>query len=556
MTSAQESVVTDMKFCLRRTTIRLTPWVWGVALAVILSGGMVLADFCIVDDWLVANWLGNSGGFPFSRIWPALLETEVGGLGSAGRFRPIFYLYLEVEAWLFGDRAGLYQALRVLYFGFFLGAASRIAIRCIGQLPALALVGGIAGLGFWSDVWTRSLGPAEQLAILGVSLLLVAYDTIVPRFVSGRRIPAWALPVASLGTAIAAGSKENFIFLMALLGPVALALVVTRRIRPVSAILALPPLIVPTLVIYALYSIAGNSQDFYGVDNSIPHRLAEMLAWAQLTAQPFLVPFAFVASVLAAPLALLAYRRSPLARPQRLRAIIAFLGLTGFLAVYVLWEMFFYNGRLPSSIRYDFPILLLPPAIALGFAGFVRYTLLSGEGLRWRLVQLAFLALTVPYLCRSSLTFSLPRAVDGAVARTTAFRHDFSALQTAASAHPDWPIVLEPNLPWDYEVVYAFHVWQTFFKVANPLLLRVEIAPKNINGSFEQWLTDQMQTWGTAGLPGSFQALPDSAQLAGLDRHCFGVGYWRSIVSPCVPLQFRPGRYMPVVKSSADEGKH
>jgi hypothetical protein len=94
-------------------------------------------------------------------------------------------------------------------------------------------------------------------------------------------------------------------------------------------------------------------------------------------------------------------------------------------------------------------------------------------------------------------------------------------------------------------VVYAFHVWQTFFKVTNPILLRVEIAPKNINGSFEQWLTDQMQSWGTSGLPGRFQALPDSVPLAGLDKRCFGIGYWRPIVSPCVPLEFQPGRYVP-----------
>ncbi len=151
-------------------------------------------------------------------------------------------------------------------------------------------------------------------------------------------------------------------------------------------------------------SIAGNSQDFYGADNSIAHRLAEMLALPQLRAQPFLVPFAFAAMILAMPLSLLAYRRSPIPRPQCLRAIVVFLGFTGFLALYMLWELFFYNGRLPSGIRYDFPILLLPPSIALGFAAFVRYTLLPGGGWRWRCVQLAFLALTVPYLYRSNLT--------------------------------------------------------------------------------------------------------------------------------------------------------
>ena len=65
------------------------------------------------------------------------------------------------------------------------------------------------------------------------------------------------------------------------------------------------------------------------------------------------------------------------------------------------------------------------------------------------------------------------------------------------------------------------------------------------NDTFEQWLTDQMRTWATVGLPGTFQPLPDPASLAGLDGCCFGIGYWRPIVSPCTPLEFRPQRYLP-----------
>jgi len=520
-------------------------WTWGLSLAVILTGGMVFADFCIIDDWLVTRFLAPGDGLPFSRIWPALLETEVGGIGAAGRFRPIFFLHLELETWLFGDQPSLYRVLRVVYFGLFLGAASRIAARCIGLLPALLMVGGIAGLGFWSNVWTRSLGPAEQSAVFGIALFLLACDTIVPRLVSGRRIPGWALPVASVGVAIAAGSKENFVFLLVLLCPAALTMAVMRRLSPVSAILALPPLMVAMLVIYALHAVARNSQDFYGADNSITHRLTAMLALPQLVSQPFLVPFALAASGLAVPLAVLAYRRSPLPVPQRLRVIVVFLGFTGFLVLYELWELFFYNGRLPSGIRYDFPILLLPLSIALGFAAFTGHALLPGGGRRWRSVQLTFLALTILYLYQYRPTFSLPAAVNGAVARTTEFRRAFHGLQIIVSKHPDWPIILEPNRPWDFEAVYAFNVWQKFFGVTNPLLLRVEVAPKDNHDTFEQWLTDQMQTWATVGLPGTFQPLPDPASLAGLDGRCFGIGYWRPIVSPCTPLEFRPKRYLP-----------
>jgi len=545
MMFVEENLVSHREFRRPTVGIRAMPWVWGLALAVILTGGMVWADFCIVDDHYEALWLGSGGTFPFVRIWPALLDTEVGSLGSGGRFRPIYFLYLELETWLLGDRPGLYHALRILYFGLFLSVAGRVAIRCAGIVPALALVAAIAGLKFWSNLWTLSFGPAEQIAVVGVSLLLLACDTIVPRFVSGDSIPTWALPVASIGTAIAAGSKENFVFLLAALGLLTLALAMARRLSPVSAILALPPLAVPALVLYALLSAAGNGQDFYGVDNSITHRLVAFLAFRQLLAQPAFVPFALASIMLAGALSLLAHRRSPLPRPQRQRAIVVFLGFTGFLGLYVLWEMFFYNGRLPSGSRYDFPILLLPPSIMLGFLAFIRYAFLPGGGRRWRYAQFVFAALMALYLGRYHTTFTLPRAVNLAVARTTAFRHDFSVMQTVASEHPDWPIVLEPNSPWDYEVVATFGLWAKFFRVTNPVLLRVEIAPKDIADKFQQSLTDQMQTWGATGLPGNFQALPDPAMLLQRDGQCYGIGFWRSSISPCMPLAFLPARYVP-----------
>ena len=237
--------------------------------------------------------------FPFSKIWPAAMSAELGSLGSGGRYKPVWILYIELETWLFGDRPRLYHGLRILYFALFFGTLCRIAAHCIGLVPALVFVTGITGLRFWSNLWTLSLGPLEQLAAAGVALLMIAYDTIVPRYVSGADIPAWALPTASLGTAIAAGSKENFVFLLAIFGAVAITLALTRRLRIASAILALPPLVVPALVLYALASAAGNSQDYYGVDNSVAHRLAALLDLRQVLDRPFFVPFVLAALLLA-----------------------------------------------------------------------------------------------------------------------------------------------------------------------------------------------------------------------------------------------------------------
>jgi len=524
--------------------INLIPWSWGLGLAAILLGRMVFADFCIIDDHWEALWLGETHNFSFSKIWPAALSAELGSLGSGGRYKPAWILYIALETWLFGDQPGLYHALRILYFALFLGIACRIAARCIGLVPALVFVTALTGLGFWGNLWTLSLGPLEQLAVAGVAILTIAYDVIVPRYVSGEDIPAWALPMASFGTAIAAGSKENFVFLVGILGAVAIAMAATRCLRVASAILALPPLVVPALVLYALASAAGNSQDFYGVDNSVAHRLATLLDLRQVLGRPFFVPFMLAAVLLAALLAWVGYRRSLLPRLQRRRATLVFMGFIGLLAVYTSWELFFYNGRLPSGTRYDFPILLFPPSIALGFAAFARYTSLVSTGWGWRSVQFAFLAMIAFYLAYFRAPFALRSQVNAAVVRTTEFRHDFNVMRTKTSMHSDWPIVLEPNSPWDYEVVDKFHVWTKFFGISNPIMLRVEITSKDPT-KFEQWLVGQMQNWATAGINGSFQPSPDPTTLEGLNGDCFAIGFSHSIISHCMPLDFAPNRYIP-----------
>src|SRR5215469_8266101 len=140
MRSVQQTVTAQITFSRWRIGINSIPWIWGLALSITLTGRMIFADYNLNEDHWIVLWLGESGHFPFSKIWHALLETEVGTLGSGGRFRPIYWLHLELETWLFGDRPELYYALRILYFGLLLGVICRIAARCIGLVPALVLV--------------------------------------------------------------------------------------------------------------------------------------------------------------------------------------------------------------------------------------------------------------------------------------------------------------------------------------------------------------------------------------------------------------------------------
>ncbi len=516
---------------------RLAFWIWGWGFIVVmaLTGPMVLAGFSIIDDHTQIAWFND--GLSASRLWSNFLHTEVGKLGSGGRFRPVFYAYLELEAWVLGDRAGIYHALRILYFGLFLGAAGWTAAHCIKPIFAAALVALIAGLSFWANLWCVSFGPAEQIASIGISLLLIAGVTIVSRLVADDPVPIWALPLASVGVAIAAGSKENFVFLLGALAVLVATLAMTRRLRPLSVLLALPPLIVPALGLYALVSASHNAKDFYGVDNSVAHRLAMLLQ------EPVFLLFAIGAVGFAGWLSLYAWRHSPLERQRLRRLILIFVGLISFLAAYILWEVFFYNGRLPSGTRYDFPVALLPLAIAIGCAGFVRAAALRCEGACQRVARGALIAFAAIYLLTFHLTLSMPYAAVRLVARSTEFRRDFLTARTMTAIHSEWPIVLEAGSPSDFEKVDSFGVWARFYDVSNPVMLRIVIPPRNIQATFDQWLADQMTGWGRDGVPGKFKPLPDPATLETFGQHCFVVGFGQPIVSPCARLPLRPARY-------------
>lgn len=501
---------------------------------------MIFADFCIVDDYVQALWLTPGSTLSANNLWSTLLSTtEVGGWGTGDRFRPIYFAYMELETWVFGDQPGIFHAVRILFFGLFLGVLGKAFAKSIGLIPALIVVGLVAGFAFWSNVWTLSFGPAEQIAVLGTAITILAYTTIVPRLVEDEPMPAWALPLAGLGTAVAAGSKENFAWL---LGPLLVASAIMwarRRLSSLSAALTLPMVSVPLLVLHAIYEAARHMQHADRSGSVIGHRLSTLLA------QPFFPGFALGAVLLATATVLMAYRHSRLPPQILTRGAVAFLMIVSFLALDIFWETFFYEGQIPTGTRYDFPILLLPLILCVALAGFVRFAFsdIPLAKLGTALLSIATAAFTVFHF---GPAYSLPKAATVAVERTQAFRHDWQRIHALADAHPDWPIVLEPHSPWDGEPIDKFSLWADFFAVRNPILLRNTILPETVTSAFDRTYAKQMENWALNGKPASkIRALPDPTALAALNGRCFAIGFYRPPVSPCQPLPFAPERYIP-----------
>ncbi len=161
--------------------------------------------------------------------------------------------------------------------------------------------------------------------------------------------------------------------------------------------------------------------------------------------------------------------------PRETRKIAVFsffLLLCGF---YVCWEQFFYNGALPAGQRYDFPALLIDPVLA-GAAFYVLQSL--RERVSWvnrqfspLAFQICFILLMLPivviYYDHGRL-LSLASAVRISNDHTAAMARDLGSSRTLAAQHPDWPIIVVPTDPMDYESVVTFPLWLKYERIANP----------------------------------------------------------------------------------------
>ena len=353
-----------------------SPWLLGLALSVALTGGLIAGWFCVIDDHWRADWLGPSHHLRVSDIWSALMGTEVGTLGTDNRFKPIFYLHATIETAMFGEHVGLYYALRVVYFAAFLGASGWLAARVLGPVMGALLMIGLAGWGVWINLWTLSLGATEQVAIPGITLLILAYGRAARAFIDDSRLPRWTILAAAAGTGIAAGAKENFPFLLL---PFIVFVTVgmwKKRIRVIDLCYAAPFLAVPALVLYHLWEARSATADYYGLDNSILHRLAAIVnarVYAGLVA---------VSTLCALLLSWIAWHKA--ADDRTHRSIFAALGMVVIANLYLLWEIFFYNDRLPAFNRYDFPSMQLPLLTLGGIVALLHHAAI-GRG-RWLLL--------------------------------------------------------------------------------------------------------------------------------------------------------------------------
>lgn len=453
-----------------------------IAIALAQTGRQIwLAGWGIIDDHEVFDFLGTRQHLPFSEVISTVLDkTEVGSLED--RFRPAFYFLhvLETAAW--GRDVHLWYGFHSLIFAFFLGAVWWVLCRILGLLPSTLCMLPIAFTKFWGAVWGR-LGPSEIYAAPAIGLMLLGCYEIF--FAPSRLRRNLGCAILTVGTLIAAGSKETMLPLACLTLFVLVLAVVDRRLTMLSGSLAAALTIVFCAIVISivLRQLAATGTDFYGHSVSPVVRLRTVLTLMR----PFGTGFIIVAT---ATIAVVAGLILGLRKLVSNFEAVAVLGTLCFLLGFFVSQEIAYGGSLPSGTRYDFPAMLIPICFVYFIACVVNLRVREAgkQRLADRLALGFAVALGVVFLSTGGiggLVNSIGQ-VEANIAKTREFSAELAAIVSRARTNPAAPIILEAYGPGAYEPVYSLQRYLQSAGLGNPTAVRLHPDRKSIDAFYDK----------------------------------------------------------------------
>jgi hypothetical protein len=491
------------------------------------------ANWGLIDDHEIFNFLGPGLHLPLNEIWNTLLtKTEVGTF--AGRFRPTYYVIILIETSLLGTNVHLWYLLDAVGFAIFLSSIWWFMHRFIGNWLSGVLTAYISLLPLWAGVWSR-LGPSEiyGAACIGV-MVFAAYFIFFADAARNRNASAVAL---TLATVALIGMKETFVPLAA--GPAAVLLLAGIQKK-------LPPLVTGLLALVIFGSVGGlvlvirklvlaTGADFYagsvGIRPMLKFAGRGLFVAVARTWWLGVLPILFFGALNVIP-------RKPLGSWIAASPIAA--GAYGFLVASYAAQCALYRSDFPLNFRYDFPAMLLVPLTCCILTCDFFYRIrpfFSQRALDYaQLIAAAFLFF---YFSLGSAYFDNGRALAVAVRTnieaTNSFYDELQLALHAAEKSPGSPIILEAYGPGAYEPVYSLSSYLSALGARNRISVRLHPDAKT-HGELYDTLEQKLSVLQDAGT-GVFTPLRDG--LADHPEGCISIGINGSPDAGCSGFQIR-----------------
>ena len=400
------------------------------------------ARFGLVDDHEIMRYLGTDQEATIGEFWQILLEqTEIGAFGEMQRFRPIYYSFRVIETILWDGNVAYWYLVRIVLFAFFSAAFVWLFTKFVGLLLASSIVTFTFFNRYWADIWMR-LGPAEQYMSLGIAIFAMGSWVLCNRYRLDSPKMDGPFIAASVGAAIAFGSKENAFFLIL---PVVVALiwgVLHKRLGFASVIVGLFSVALAGLIVAStIMSMAQNEwEDIYG----------KSLDWSILYSLPVLISiFAVLATaILSCGIYIFARKTADRAKAVQVLSDLRWLWLaTIALMLVVTSQAVFYKGAWPADNRYDFPGMLAIPASLLLAYHFAVVGVNVYWGERRSRFWAGFAIFVFLLVSVSQAEWFLYRAAKSNASSTAGTMEYFDRALLLAEANPNLPIFLTIGSP-------------------------------------------------------------------------------------------------------------
>ncbi len=426
----------------------------------------------LMDDAEFLSWAPPGRSLDVSEYLATLEHTEIGAIGSTTRFRPAYYMVRVGERVLWPSSPAFYYGARTVMFAVALSLTAWALFATLGRMVGLGVFALVSMEWYWRDIWAHG-GPAEQYAFVGTSMLAVA-----GALAWGDQRPARAGGIAllaSAGTLLAMGSKENFIILLI---PCALVLLrlarAPARCRTAKALLVVVAASAAAIIAALLPGLHAARADIYGTRFGIGTRFAWLSDGTGRWIPAGIVIIAAVLPVVSW-LALPRAHRTPETRIRHASLVRQLHVNAGLLLLLAISQLSFYAAKWPTfGGRYDFPGMLVFP---LGFAIITVYALrvleLAGAG--GRATRYAALAATLLAGAAASRHRIFPvRDAAESNTRYTQALHAQLATVARQSGRPGTPVPIIVEWTVGDELEPAVSVMRLLYEVGSngPFFLR------------------------------------------------------------------------------------
>ncbi|HEY4181751.1 MAG TPA: hypothetical protein VGM90_33130 [Kofleriaceae bacterium] len=488
----------------------------GITLALLKP--LLSARWSLIDDHETLAFYDASPSHGPGWFFRELYASGSLSPGEGSRYRPLYYFFRLAETGIWHGSARLWWLSHVLQFALFALLLLWAARRTAGIWENFAALVWMTGaITWWGDIWGR-LGPSENYVALGLALYIWGAVAAVQTMRSGKlpRYHRWSGAALAIGGIVAAGTKENLVFL--LLPSVYLVARArwrgSRRWITVGSALHLTFGIFVTIAIYV--GVARNGH-VYKVDASTGDRLSLMFAAFEGFIRGHVLVLAAAIAVSGGALFVAKEKRLVLARSLAMPAVTIIFSLLTWLS-----QVAFYDGWPPVTPRYYFPgALAAPLAVYACYVGAVRIARFFDvrAAIILRVLALVLMAWTLLHL-----DYSLHKQAALMRKNSSSFSSKLQRVVKAAIADPNAPIVIVSNRVMSYEPVDSLQIYLRHAHVKNPVYMVNRFASSDFpEGSLERSLAQEMETAARDGGKGLFPLTkPFAYQPNG--GSCIGVG--------------------------------